>query len=99
MRSTVQMAASFSQIKNIYAQSFFLSVLTINRMLASSVFKKTKGTGSASNKALKTTPFGRSDAFTRGGFAMMPHATAPLSLMLCAKDDLVCVDVVKRMSQ
>ncbi|AEF02819.1 hypothetical protein ambt_06410 [Alteromonas naphthalenivorans] len=52
-------------------------------MLASTVFKKTKGTGSAYNKALKTTPFGRSDAFTRGGFAMMPHATAPLSLMLC----------------
>ncbi|MCG7815226.1 hypothetical protein MI353_21170 [Alteromonas sp. MCA-1] len=57
-------------------------MLTINRMLASLVFKKTKGTGSASNKALKSTPFGRSDAFTRGGFAIMPHATAPLSLML-----------------
>ncbi|WP_371742374.1 DUF3800 domain-containing protein [Aestuariibacter sp. A3R04] len=57
-------------------------MLTINRMLASTVFKQTKGTGSSSNKALKTTPFGRSDAFTRGGFAMMPHATAPLSLML-----------------
>lgn len=84
MRSTVQMAASFSQFKNINAQSFFLSVLTINRMLASLVFKKTKGTGSAYNKALKTTPFGRSDAFTRGGFAIMPHATAPLSLMLYA---------------
>jgi hypothetical protein len=79
------MAANISQIKNITAQSFRLFVLTINRMLASSVFKKTKGTGSASNKALKTTPFGRSDAFTRGGFAIMPHATAPLSLMLCAK--------------
>jgi len=51
-------------------------------MLASTVFKKTKGTGSAYNKALKTTPFGRSDAFTRGGFAIMPHATAPLSLIL-----------------
>jgi hypothetical protein len=86
MRSTVQMAASFSQFKNINAQSFFLSVLTINRMLASLVFKKTKGTGSAYNKALKTTPFGRSDAFTRGGFAIMPHATAPLSLMLAAKE-------------
>jgi len=82
MRSTVQMAASFCQIKNINAQSFFLSALTINRMLASLVFKKTKGTGFASNKALKTTPFGRSDAFTRGGFAIMPHANAPLSLML-----------------
>ena len=34
------------------------------------------------HKALKTTPFGRSDAFTRGGFAIMPHANAPLSLML-----------------
>jgi hypothetical protein len=82
MRSTVQMAASFSQIKNITAQSFCLSGLTINRMLASTVFKKTQGTGSAYNKSLKTTPFGRSDAFTRGGFAIMPHATAPLSLML-----------------
>ena len=76
------MAASFSQIKTVTAQSFRLFVLTINRMLASSVFKQTKGTGSASNKALKTTPFGRSDAFTRGGFAIMPHVTAPLSLML-----------------
>ena len=53
-------------------------------MLASTVFKKTKGTGFAYNKALKITPFGRSDAFTRGGFAIMPHATAPLSLMLYA---------------
>ena len=88
MRLTVQMAASFSQIKNINAQSFFLSALTINRMLASTVFKKTKGTGFASNKALKTTPFGRSDAFTRGGFAIMPHANAPLSLMLCASRSL-----------
>jgi len=79
------MAASFCQIKNITARSFYLFVLTINRMLASTVFKQTKGTGSASNKALKTTPFGRSDAFTRGGFAIMPHATAPLSLMLCCK--------------
>ena len=76
------MAASFNQIKNITAQSFRLFVLTINRMLASLVFKKTKGTGFAYNKALKTTPFGRSDAFTRGGFAIMPHVTAPLSLML-----------------
>jgi len=82
MRSTVQVAASFSQIKNICAQSFCLFVLTINRMLASTVFKKTKGTGFAYNKALKITPFGRSDAFTRGGFAIMPHATAPLSLKL-----------------
>ncbi|KHT58230.1 hypothetical protein RJ44_13475 [Alteromonas macleodii] len=80
-----QIAASFCQIKNITTQSFFLSALTINRMLASTVFKKTKGTGFAYNKALKTTPFGRSDAFTRGGFAIMPHANAPLSLMLCAK--------------
>ena len=88
MRSTVQIAASFSQIKNNNAQSFFLSALTINRMLALTVFKKTKGTGFAYNKALKTTPFGRWDAFTRGGFAMMPHVTAPLSLMLCAKRNL-----------
>ena len=83
------MAASFSQIKNITAQSFFLSVLTINPMLALTVFKQTKGTGSASNKALKTTPFGRSDAFTRGGFAIMPHANAPLSLMLYASNQEV----------
>ena len=76
------MAANISQIKTVTAQSFRLFVLTINRMLASTVFKKTKGTGSAYNKALKTTPFGCSDAFTRGGFAIMPHATAPLSLML-----------------
>ena len=82
MRSTVQMAASFSQFKNINAQSFFLSVLTINRMLASTIFKQTKGNGSASNKALKFTPFGRWDAYTRGGFAIMPHASAPLSLKL-----------------
>jgi len=76
------MAASFSQVKTFTAQSFFLSALTINRMLASTVFQKTKGTGYAYNKALKTTPFGRSDAVTRGGFAIMPHETAPLSLML-----------------
>jgi len=37
-------------------------VLTINRMLALSVFKKTTGTGFAYNKALKITPFGRSRA-------------------------------------
>jgi len=43
-------AASFSQIKTITAQSFFLSALTINRMLASTVFKQTKGNGSASNR-------------------------------------------------
>ena len=82
MRLAVQMAACFSQIKNITALSFYLFVLIINRILTSTVFKKTKGTGSAYNKALKTTPFGRSDAFTRGGFAIMPHATAPLSLKL-----------------
>ncbi|OLF77541.1 hypothetical protein AWH61_19710 [Alteromonas sp. W12] len=84
-----QMTASFCQIKTVTAQSFRLFVLTINRILASLVFKKTKGTGSASNKALKSTPFGRSDAFTWGGFAIMPHATAPLSLMLCAKESTV----------
>ena len=72
------MAASFFQIKNICAQSFCLFVLTINRILALSVFKKTEGTGSAYNKALKTTPFGRSDAFTRGGFAIMPYVPAPV---------------------
>jgi hypothetical protein len=66
------MAASFSQIKTVTAQSFFLSALTINRMLASTVFKKTKGIGFAYNKALKTTPFGRSDAFTRGASLLCP---------------------------
>ena len=30
------------------------------------------------------TPFGRWDAYTRAGFAIMLHATAPLSSMLCA---------------
>ena len=80
MRSTVQIAASFSQIKNINAQSFCLSGLTINRMLALTVFKQTKGTGSASNKALKTTPFGRWDAnmwanSLRSDFS--PHVSAP----------------------
>ncbi|MBQ4831616.1 hypothetical protein J8L84_20285 [Alteromonas sp. MMG017] len=74
------MAASFSQIKNINAQSFCLSVLTINRILASSVFKQTKGTGSASNKALKFTPFGRWDANTRADSLrsdFSPRASAP----------------------
>jgi len=68
-------------------------------MLASTVFKKIKGTGSAYNKALKTTPFGRSDAFTRGGFAIMPHATAPLSLMLCIRSSHGANASVKRATQ
>jgi len=76
------MAACLSQIKNITALSFYLFVLIINRMLALLVFKNAKGTGSASNKALKFTPFGRWDAYTRGGFAIMPHVSAPLSLKL-----------------
>jgi len=67
-----------SNIKNICAQSFCLFVLTINRMLPLSVFKKTKGTGFAYNKALKTTPSGRWDAYTRGGFAIMPYVYAPV---------------------
>jgi|TARA_R110002153_G_scaffold174753_1_gene328040 hypothetical protein len=50
------MAAYFSQIKNITALSFYLFVLIINRMLTLLVFKKAKGTGSASNKALKPLP-------------------------------------------
>jgi len=90
------MTANISQIKTVTAQSFRLFVLTINRMLASTVFKKTKGTGSAYNKALKTTPFGRSDAFTRGGFAIVPHATAPLSLMLGALQDGLFLNNVDR---
>ncbi len=48
------MAASFSQIKTVTAQSFRLFVLTINRMLASLVFKKAEGTASASNKRINT---------------------------------------------
>ncbi|RUP75026.1 hypothetical protein C7Y69_21240 [Alteromonas sp. KS69] len=31
---------------------------------------------------LKYTPSGRWDAYTRGGFAIMPHVSAPLSLKL-----------------
>ena len=50
MRLLVQMAACYSQIKSITALSFHLFALTINRMLASLVFKKAKGTGSASNR-------------------------------------------------
>ena len=84
MRLAVQMAACFSQIKNITALSFRLFVLTINRMLALLIFNKAKGTGSASNKALKFTPFGRSDAFTRGGFAIIAHVFAPHIWKLCA---------------
>ena len=34
------------------------------------------------HKALKFASFGLSDAYMWGGFAIMPHATAPLSLML-----------------
>ncbi|WP_269521294.1 hypothetical protein [Alteromonas sp. BMJM2] len=74
------MAAYFCQIKNITALSFYLFVLIINRMLTSTVFKKTKGTGSASNKALKFTPFGRWDANTRADSLrsdFSPHASAP----------------------
>jgi len=56
MRLAVQMAACFSQIKTITALVFCLFALTINRMLASLVFNKAKGTGSASNKALKSLP-------------------------------------------
>ena len=82
MHLVAQMAACLSQIKNITALSFYLFVLIINRMLALLVFKNAKGTGSASNKALKFTPFGRWDAYTRGGFAIMPHVSAPLSLKL-----------------
>ncbi|WP_420935919.1 hypothetical protein ACOJR9_08915 [Alteromonas sp. A081] len=80
MRLAVQMADCFSQIKNITALSFYLFVLIINRMLVSLVFNKAKGTGSASNKALKFTPFGRWDAnmwadSLRSDFS--PHASAP----------------------
>jgi hypothetical protein len=51
-----QMAACSSQITNITPLAFYLFALTINRMLALLVFKKAKGTGSASNKALKSLP-------------------------------------------
>jgi len=50
------MAACFSQITYITALAFCLFALTINRMLALLVFKKANGTGSASNKALKSLP-------------------------------------------
>jgi hypothetical protein len=50
------MAACFSQINTITALLFYLFVLIINRMLTLLVFKKAKGTGSASNKALKSLP-------------------------------------------
>ena len=49
------------------------------------------------NKALKTTPFGRSDAFTRGGFAIMPHANSPLSLMLCSTMRIELQELKKEM--
>ncbi|AMJ89496.1 hypothetical protein AV940_02815 [Alteromonas sp. Mac2] len=48
------MAACLRQIKTITALAFCLFVLIINRMLTTTVFNKAKGTGSASNKALKT---------------------------------------------
>ncbi|CAN0602409.1 unnamed protein product, partial [Ectocarpus sp. 12 AP-2014] len=32
----------------------------------------------------QASPFGRWDAYTRGGFAIMPHVSAPLSLKLGA---------------
>ena len=50
MRLSVHMAACFSQIKNITALSFHLFALTINRMLALTVFNKAEGTASASNR-------------------------------------------------
>jgi len=56
MRLQVQMAACFSQIKTITALLFYLFVLIINRMLTLLVFKKAKGTDSASIKALKSLP-------------------------------------------
>ena len=80
MHLVAQMAAYFSQISNITALAFCLFALTINRMLALLVFKTSKGKGSASNKALKFTPFGRWDANTwadslRSDFS--PRASAP----------------------
>ena len=49
-------------------------------MLALLVFKNAKGTGSASNKTLKFTPFGRWDANTRADSLrsdFSPRASAP----------------------
>jgi len=66
--------------QNITPLAFYLFALTINRMLALLVFKNAKGTGSASNKTLKFTPFGRWDANTWAGSLrsdFSPRASAP----------------------
>ncbi|WP_370134630.1 hypothetical protein [Alteromonas sp.] len=58
--------------------------LTISRMLASLVFKKAKGTGFPSNKALKPLP-SVAGTHTRGLLRIITHAPAPLSLKLAAR--------------
>jgi hypothetical protein len=86
MRLLVQMAAGFCQIKNISAQSFCLFVLKFNRMLASLVFKKAKGTGFPSNKALKPLPSvaGTLTCGLTHFVRILAHMLAPLSLKLGA---------------
>tara|TARA_Y100001968_G_scaffold313144_1_gene337014 strand:- start:401 stop:640 length:240 start_codon:yes stop_codon:yes gene_type:complete len=79
MRLLAQRAACFSQIKNITALSFHLFALTINRMLAALVFKKANGTGSASNKALKSFP-SVTGTLTRGATSLLcPTRNRPLA--------------------
>jgi len=93
LRLSAQRAACFSQIKNITALSFYLFVLIINRMLALLVFKKAKGTGSASNKALKSLP-SVAGTLTRGlthFVRILALVLAPLSLKLYTTHFLVKV--------
>jgi len=76
------MAVCFSQITDITSLAFRLFVLTINRMLALLVFNKAKGTGSASNKALKPLPSVAGTQIRGAASPIMPHVSAPLSLKL-----------------
>jgi len=79
MRFLVQMAAYFSQIKNITTLSFYLFVLIINRMLAALPFKKANETGSASNKTLKSFP-SVTGTLTRGATSLLcPTRNRPLA--------------------
>jgi len=74
------MAVCFSQINTITALLFYLFVLIINRMLASTVFKKTKGTGSASNKALKSLPPVAGTPIRGAASPLCPTHLRPLAL-------------------
>ena len=53
-------------------------------MLALLVFNKAKGTGSASNKALKPLPSVAGTPIRGAASPIMPHVSAPLSLKLGA---------------